>query len=485
MNTSEAGRNDGTMERGGDFDSSWASRTRELLNMSLTPHGAGKGRGYGVLRGGKALGESPSPSGWIGGGGGGGGERRTSMDANGRTTTSTKKKKKKSKSKKGSSSKKWATRGDATKRDEETLKLANIYVADGNVVALRKLAAIRGLVSHGLRKRVWPILMDTKTTDVHGGGDGYHEKHGMSHKDDAVVTADIERSLWKFTTGWKEEDRRKERDLLRRIIDATVEGNVRGVHYYQGMHDIASVLLFVCGEGIAHSILDRLSHCHLRDCTRITIQPVLAVLRFLYPILEHADKEVHDYLASLDEPSIQTPYFAMSWYMTWFSHDIDDLDSCARLFDLFLASHPLMPLYVAAVAIQQIREEILSHSKQEGDMVYSLLKNLQILGQSCLTVDELIEKAVNLYGDAPPSSLIRGRLKREVTGECSTPFAYLEEQRWKVPDAGQHISSHAVNFSLKASIGRKAQTMLLGAIVTGLAGVAILSQQMQSNYSFK
>ena len=38
--------------------------------------------------------------------------------------------------------------------------------------------------------------------------------------------------------------------------------------------------------------------------------------------------------------------------MTWFAHDVPGLHQIARLFDLFLASHPLMPLYVAAVAIK-------------------------------------------------------------------------------------------------------------------------------------
>ena len=41
------------------------------------------------------------------------------------------------------------------------------------------------------------------------------------------------------------------------------------------------------------------------------------------------------------------PFFALPWILTWFAHDINSLDSAARLFDLFLASHPLMPLYLS------------------------------------------------------------------------------------------------------------------------------------------
>ena len=38
--------------------------------------------------------------------------------------------------------------------------------------------------------------------------------------------------------------------------------------------------------------------------------------------------------------------------MTWFAHDVPSQQQIARLFDLFLSSHPLMPLYLAAVAIK-------------------------------------------------------------------------------------------------------------------------------------
>ena len=41
------------------------------------------------------------------------------------------------------------------------------------------------------------------------------------------------------------------------------------------------------------------------------------------------------------------PYFALPWILTWFSHSLQDIDTVSRLFDLFLVSHPLLPLYMA------------------------------------------------------------------------------------------------------------------------------------------
>ena len=68
------------------------------------------------------------------------------------------------------------------------------------------------------------------------------------------------------------------------------------------------------------------------------------------------------------------PFFALSWFITWFAHNLQSLAQISRLFDLLLASHPLMPLYVSAVAMQVCRPvhqsvpwlELLWHDCQGG-----------------------------------------------------------------------------------------------------------------------
>merc|ERR1712216_183019 len=55
------------------------------------------------------------------------------------------------------------------------------------------------------------------------------------------------------------------------------------------------------------------------------------------------------------------PFFSLPWVITWFAHDVRDTDMVKRLFDLFLVSHPLMPIYltVAMVLHPTNRMEIL------------------------------------------------------------------------------------------------------------------------------
>lgn len=88
------------------------------------------------------------------------------------------------------------------------------------------------------------------------------------------------------------------------------------VFYYQGLHDVASVLLMVLGERSAGPLLAELSCVHLRDCTQPNIDAVLELLGMLFPILSTIDPQLSQHLQDAD----LAPYFALSWFITWFSH---------------------------------------------------------------------------------------------------------------------------------------------------------------------
>lgn len=310
---------------------------------------------------------------------------------------------------------------------------------------MRKLAAIRGLVTHALRSRAWPLLLGVQDQS-HDERD-YVARREMIHKDSHVVECDMLRSLWSWTEGWTDEERDKKRAALKRILDATIAGNAGDLHYYQGLHDVAAVLLFVCGEAPAYRMLSRLAQCHLRDCTRPKLEAAIEALSLLYPILSVADPELHAHITGLHEPALEVPYFALSWQMTWFSHDVATLDQCARLFDLFISSHPLMPLYVAAVVVKEQRELILAC--ESGDIAYSKLKGLTILGEGQLTADELARQAAALYQSAPPAHLVRqlGDKLRHST----TLHAFIENGRWQVPETpGGRRRKRRMEFPVKA-----------------------------------
>lgn len=40
------------------------------------------------------------------------------------------------------------------------------------------------------------------------------------------------------------------------------------------------------------------------------------------------------------------PFFALSWVLTWFSHDLESVAVVARLFDFLVAHSPVMVCYL-------------------------------------------------------------------------------------------------------------------------------------------
>lgn len=42
------------------------------------------------------------------------------------------------------------------------------------------------------------------------------------------------------------------------------------------------------------------------------------------------------------------PYYCMSWVLTWFGHDLQDLPTVSRLYDVLLGAHPTLILYICA-----------------------------------------------------------------------------------------------------------------------------------------
>ena len=46
------------------------------------------------------------------------------------------------------------------------------------------------------------------------------------------------------------------------------------------------------------------------------------------------------------------PFYALSWLITWFAHNCPSLEKMTRAFDVLLAAHPMMPLYMCVSVIK-------------------------------------------------------------------------------------------------------------------------------------
>ena len=223
------------------------------------------------------------------------------------------------------------------------------------------------------------------------------------------------------------------------------------VHYYQGLHDVASVLLLVTGSEVAaFRLLRRLAACQLRDFTRPTLDVALEACDLLPLIVARVDPQLGRALDSSRNPGAPPSHYALSWLLTWFAHSAgsssssrrgdgtgataaadalaaaaastaaaaaasndDTLNSAARLFDLFAASHPFMPLYVAAAAIVADRRRLLD-ALAEGDPAeaHAALARVCVFGVGERRVAELAAEAHRLCRRHPPGELAREARRR-------------------------------------------------------------------------
>ena len=240
------------------------------------------------------------------------------------------------------------------------------------------------------------------------------------------IERDVGRCTWHLLTGsqritrlkMENKHRKKVANMLKKkqrrlgkLINLTLlrtyeesGGQTEKLCYYQGYHDVASIFLSTLGgggsspssvgsespAGIASSIgldlpsavLSRLSSSHFRDAMRTDFMQLQTAIRLLLmPLISYFDREVHEFLLDCD----MEPFFALSWIITWFSHDIRDTALVTRLFDAFIVSHPLLPLYmtVAMVCHPCNRAEILA-AECDFAIVHSTLaalpKNSSMVG---------------------------------------------------------------------------------------------------------
>eukprot|EP01114_Cavostelium_apophysatum_P020804 TRINITY_DN7070_c0_g1_i2.p1 TRINITY_DN7070_c0_g1~~TRINITY_DN7070_c0_g1_i2.p1 ORF type:complete len:290 (-),score=45.74 TRINITY_DN7070_c0_g1_i2:105-974(-) len=252
--------------------------------------------------------------------------------------------------------------------EEAKIRRINTAVEQDDIDTLRWMAIHNdgGLLNNGLRSKVWPKLLAVERSDVEDD----FSKWIVNHPDTDQVARDIDRSMWRFTMG-KAYLRKLKREQLSRIIN-TILSRDPELHYYQGFHDIASVFLLVANETEAYAMMERLSHNHIRYALNTSLDSTTKLLSLLFPLIAQCDQEVYNFLLN----SNVEPFFALSWVLTWFSHGFDRLDIISRLFDFFLATHPLMPLYMGAAIILHFRDHLINNVECEYSAVHGFLSNI-------------------------------------------------------------------------------------------------------------
>ncbi|XP_059400091.1 TBC1 domain family member 20-like [Carassius carassius] len=266
-----------------------------------------------------------------------------------------------------------------------------------DVAALRRMAISEGgLLSDEIRRLVWPRLLNVSVENI---PEQLEPVDRDNNKDFNQVLLDVQRSLRRFPPGMPDEQREGLQEELIDIILRVLVKNPQ-LHYYQGYHDIVVTFLLVLGERLATALVEKLSTHHLRDFMDPTMDNTKHILNYLMPIIKRVNPEVYDWMQQAEVGTI----FALSWLITWFGHVLSDFRHVVRLYDFFLACHPLMPIYFAAVIVLHREDEVLD-CECDMAMMHHLLSRIP----EDLPYETLISRAGDLFVQFPPSELARER----------------------------------------------------------------------------
>ncbi|KAI9184476.1 GTPase-activating protein gyp8 [Blastocladiella emersonii ATCC 22665] len=300
---------------------------------------------------------------------------------------------------------------------------------------LRSLGAKHGFLTKPLRQRAWPILL--RCTEYKLPTD--KEYAAMATTYEHQIRLDVNRSFVHFTDqledlvamqpplphsspsspgggfGAEEDDLfvppagagapppprpdappPSRRDLLKLRGKAMLQrmlvrlvSRYPFLHYYQGLHDICTILLLVLGERMGTCAAEVLALYYLRDAMHKSLEPVMQQMRVVLPLIKMESKPIY---TLLEECELH-PYFCLSWVIGWFSHDLTSFDAVCRLFDFFLCSNPVMPVYLSAAIVLRQHDDLMDLDRDFA-LVHSFLSKVP---RDPDAVDGWIHDAARLY----------------------------------------------------------------------------------------
>jgi hypothetical protein len=251
-----------------------------------------------------------------------------------------------------------------------------------------------GFMNSDLRRRVWSKFLAVDKYDK-------VDFRSMSQKPDAQVRCDIDRSFYSLnhTHEWPEEKFAAKKNLLGDTITSILVRN-GDLSYYQGFHSVCVTCIEVCEDdpALAFMLIEKLSRHYFKDYMGKDFEIVTEFLPLVLQMIRKVDKKLFMFLSTAGIES----FFATSWIITWFAHDVQDLEVAARIYDGVICSHPLFIIYLAAALVIHCREEIFE-LPCEFAPVHKYL--VTVNEGKRLPYESIIRSADRLMSTLPPSRL--------------------------------------------------------------------------------
>lgn len=311
------------------------------------------------------------------------------------------------------------TTGSSSLSDDENLSNSHKTQIDQieqilstkNKEKLVRFAKSSGFADIRYRKEIWPRIIDAPRccpVEFDSSRNQFvvtnkfyaaEQTQIESHRFYGQVRIDVERTIKRFPPNYSDAQRL---DLQEKLIVVIMKTLIKqdSLNYYQGYHDICLAFLLVLDDELCLPFIDTITKSHFKDFMGRTMEKTRDLLSYLMPLLNSIDGECAEYM---QRGGVGNVMFALSWFITWYSHVLDDLEKILRLYDLFIVSHFLMPVYVAAEIVRFHSNEVLS---VDCDMP-SLHQYLTRLPSELSTEswEKIIRRSLDLFRQHHPDTL--------------------------------------------------------------------------------
>ncbi|XP_011151226.1 TBC1 domain family member 20 [Harpegnathos saltator] len=286
-----------------------------------------------------------------------------------------------------------------TSREKTKISVIRGSVANPNLTLgeLKRLGcSSEGFVTDDIRRVLWPKLLRLvqKESIPVNGLETIHTC--IPNEVYQQILKDVARSGSHISHNATEEETESFQEQLTQLMCWVLHRHSR-LNYYQGYNDVAATVLLVMGLQAGLYVLERISLTFLERFMEETMEKVNQELFYIFALLERVHPTLLDHLENVE----LFPHFALAEYTTWYAHKYaENRKLLHRLFDYFLGSPPLMPLYLSTVIVAHRATEIFNTTPDMGH-THKVLCTLP----DDLPFETLLMEAYNLYRQYPPESI--------------------------------------------------------------------------------
>ncbi|KAG1729255.1 rab-GTPase-TBC domain-containing protein [Suillus lakei] len=240
------------------------------------------------------------------------------------------------------------------------------------------------------RTRVWPTLLGVH---VPSEPPPYTEispepsTDDPPHPDERQVRLDTDRSFVMYPAD--DDDDESRRTALQTSLNSLIVSLLRKrrkLHYFQGYHDIVTVVFLTLPPELQLPCVEKLSLHRVRDSMGPTLEPVLGLLRITRNLLRIIDPKY----AMLLESIAPLPFHALSNLLTLFSHEVPTLPLIQHVWDFLLCREPLAVVWLAVAVILIRKPDVLQLAVEDEDgMIHSVLNALPPLSDDSEKINDI------------------------------------------------------------------------------------------------